>query len=173
MKKVVHFLENNPDIESADKLILNSLIIESEFLLAEKYYKSIFEKGDEANYEFAIEFLVKNQFESHLDYLVTLITANGKGHALLIKFYEYIENRYLGGWNEKKAPEKVEIGERYVKLLFDNEQMMNAIEGDEVPKTFGFNDHPININRINMNPFLRETKYYSIYLKDKDKLYKK
>ncbi len=170
--KLINFVNDNPDIESFDASILNSTIIHSGFNIVEKHYKSIFEIEDEENYEYGIKYLVAENFSEHINYIQKIITANKKGHHLLIDFYKHISETYLGHWDDKKAPEKREIGISYVKLLFDNDKVLEGIKDDEIPKTFGLEKHPININVINQNPFLRETKYYEIYLKEEDKKYK-
>jgi hypothetical protein len=169
ISKIIAFLNSNMDIEKGDAIILNSIIIGSEFLVVEKYYKSIFEIDDEKRIEFAIEYLVENDFETHISYIEKMIKASDKGHHLLIRFFDYIQEKYLGNWMDKKVAEKKEIGIKYSKVLFDNENILNAIKGKEIPKTFGHVGHPININILNHNKFIRETKYYKIYLEADDK----
>jgi len=170
--KIIEFLDTNKDIEKTDASILNSIVIETGLLIAEKYYKSIFEKDDEKSFEFAIEYLVENDFENHIPYIEKIIKANDKGHHLLIKFFDYIQEKFIGNWMDKKVSEKREIGIKYAKLLFDNDNILKAIDNKEIPKTFGFEEHPININRLNDNKYLRDTKYYKIYLEEMDKKYK-
>ena len=172
ISKIIEFLNANTDIEKADSSILNSIVIDTGLLIAEKYYKSIFEKDDEKRFEFSIKYLVENDFETHISYIEKIIKASDKGHHLLIEFFNYIQKNYLGNWMNKKVVEKKEIGITYSKLLFDNENILKAIEDKEVPETFGFQDHPININRLNDNKFLRETEYYKVYLEENDKKYK-
>jgi hypothetical protein len=65
------------------------------------------------------------------------------------------------------------MGITYSKVIFDNDNIIAAIENKEVPKTIAFDEHPIGINRLNGNAFLRETKYYQIYLKEEDEKYNK
>ena len=170
--KIIEFLNVNTDIETADASILNSIVIETGLLTAEKYYKSIFEKDDQKRFKFAIEYLLENDFETHIPYIEKIIKANDQGHHLLIEFFDYIQEKYLGNWMDKKVVEKKEIGIRYSKLLFDNENILKAIEAKEVPKTFGFEDHPMNANILSDNKFLQETKYYKVYLEEYDKKYK-
>ncbi|OXB03821.1 hypothetical protein B0A81_17625 [Flavobacterium plurextorum] len=172
ISKIIDFLKTNKDIEKADASILNSLVIYSRFLIVEKYYKSIFETDEIKSFEFAIEYLVENDFENHIPYIEKIIKANDKGHHLLIKFFNYIQEKFIGNFVNRKVSEKVEIGIKYAKLLFDNEKILNAIEKQEIPKTFGFEEHPININRLNDNKYLRDTKYYKVYLEQMDKKYK-
>lgn len=173
IEKVIKFLENNEDIESSDKLVLNSLVINSKYLISEKYYKSIFEKEDKNNFKYAIEYLVENDFPSHIDYISIIIKSYNDGHSLLLLFFDYIQETYIGTYLNKKLPEKKAKGEEYSILLFDNDKIMNAIKDKEVPKGIFGDEHKININRLNGNPFLRNTKYYDIYLKNIDDKYKK
>ena len=170
--KLIDFLKNNQDIEPTDAIILNSLVVHSGYLIAEKYYKSVFELELKNSEEYAIEYLVENDFESHIPYIEKILKANDKGHHLLIKFFDYIQDKYIGNWQDKKVSEKKEIGIKYAKLLFDNDKILKSIEDKEIPKTFGFEEHPININRLNDNKYLRETKYYEKYLKEMDDKHK-
>lgn len=172
ISKIIDFLTEYSDIEKSDAHILHSVVIHSGFLIAEKFYKSIFEKDDDKSIEFAIEYVVENEFESHIPFIEKMIKANEKGHHLLIKFFDCIQENYIGNWTNKKMTEKREIGISYAKLLFDNERILTAIEDKEIPKTLGFDEHPININRLNDNKFIRETKYYDVYLKEMDEKYK-
>lgn len=169
IKKVIAFLEENDDIENRDKDILNSLVINSRFLVAEKYYKSVFEKEKKKNYKYAIEYLIENNFESHIDYLTMVIKADDNGHDLLLDFYFFISDKYIGDfWENIKSPEKKEKGIKYAKLLLDNDLLLSCIRGMPIPKG-DISGGRINSNRILDNPFLRETKYYDIYLKDIDR----
>lgn len=170
--KLIEFLSANKDLETGDAYILNSLVIGSGLLIAEKYYKSIFEKDEDKNFDYAIEYLVENDFESHVSYIEKIIKANEKGHHLLIKFFDYLQKTFIGNRMDKKGQEKKEIGIKYAKLLFDNDNILKAIADKEEPKTFGLNQHPININRLNDNEYLRDTKYYNLYLEEMDKKYR-
>lgn len=170
--KIIEFLKTNKEIEKTDAIVLNSIVIESGLLIAEKYYKSIFENDENESYEYAINYLVENNFEDHIPYIEKIISANEKGHHLLIEFFDYIQEKYLGRWMDKRVTEKREIGILYSKLLFDNENILKAIENKEIPKTIDFEEHPIGYNRLVDNSFLRETKYYKIYLEEEDKKYK-
>ena len=172
IKRIIEFIKENPDIENFDSSILHSTVKYSGFDIVEKFYKSIFESEDKENFKYGIEFLVADGLPDHINYVQTIITANKKGHHLLIDFYKHISDTYLGHWNDKKAPEKRKIGESYIKMLFDNDKIIDGIKDDEIPVTFGFEEHPININRINQEPFIRDTKYYKIYLEENDKKYK-
>lgn len=170
--KIIAFLKANTDIEEADVSILNSIVIERGLLIAEKYYKTIFEEDDQKRFKFAIKYLVGNDFETHIPYIEKIIKASDKGHYLLIWFFDYIQEKYLGNWMDKKLVEKKEIGIKYSKLLFDNENILKAIKDKEVPRSHGLEEHPININRLNANQFLRETRYYTVYLEEEDEKYK-
>jgi hypothetical protein len=168
--KLIAFLKDDNDAEKADLSILNSLIIGSESPAAEKYYKSVFEADDEKNYKYAIEYLVDNNFPVHINYVEKIIAATSESHVLLLDFFDYIAQRYLGNWGDKKAPEKKAIGIRYVKLLFDSDKIMKAIEGEPTPSRYkdprmGLR---MDINVILSHPFLRETKYYALYLQQTD-----
>lgn len=170
--KIIEFLTVNKDIEETDASILNSVVISTNFFVAEKYYKSIFEKDEEKNFNYAVEYLVENDFEAHIPYIEKIIKANEKGHHLLIKFFDCIQQKFIGNWADKRLLEKREIGVKYAKLLFDNDNIIKAIESKEVPNSGFRGEHPININRLNDNKYLRETKYYKIYLESMDKKHK-
>lgn len=167
ISKVIKFLEVNNDIEVFDKLILNSVVIDSKFLIAEKFYKSIFEKNDKENYEYAIKYLVKNNFETHINYITQLIKASEDGHNLLIDFFEYISKNYS---SEDKSSDKVEKGIKFINLLLNNDDILDGIKNKPIPKGILFEEHRIDINVIYDNPYLRKTKYYKIYLEKIDDL---
>jgi hypothetical protein len=168
--KLIAFLQRDNGAEKTDLLILNSLVISAKQPAAEKYYKSVFETDDKKNYLYAIEYLVDNDFPTHLRYVEKIIAAADKSHVLLLDFFDYIAQRYLGNWSDKKAPEKKAIGVHYVKLLFDSDRIIKAIEGEPNPSRY---EDPrlgrrLDINVMLAHPFLRETKYYPLYLQQMD-----
>ncbi len=169
VKLIIGFLKKNKDIEDVDKMILNNVVINTGYLSAEKYYKSIFEKDLKEDYKFAIDYIVNNDFNTHIPYISKLIKADKDGHNLLIDFYDRIVEDYIGNlFDNKKAPEKREKGIEYISLLLNNDSILDGIKDKPIPKTI-LDSHRINANRINNeNPEIRDTKYYSKYLKDID-----
>ena len=168
--KLIAFLKDDNGAEKSDLLILNSLVISSRLPAAEKYYKSVFEADDKKNYPYAIEYLVDNDFPTHIKYVEKIIAATDKSHVLLLDFFDYIAQRYLGNRSDKKAPEKKAIGVQYAKLLFDSDKIIEAIAGEPNPSRY---QDPrmglrMDINTILGYPFLRETKYYPLYLQQTD-----
>lgn len=168
VKKILDFLASNRQMETVDVIVLNRIAIESRLLIAEKHYKNILENDDTANFKFAIGYLVEDDFESHLPYIAKIVSANPNGHNLLMEIFDYIEENYVGSYHNIKMPEKKEKGIMYSKLLFDNDGILKAIEGKPVPTKFR-GQPVINRNRLNNNPYLRDTKYYETYLSSLDK----
>ncbi len=164
--KIIDFLKNNDDIEDGDKMVLNSAVnFENPF--SEQYYKSVLDNEVKSKYKYAIEYFVDNNFKSHIPYLTKIIQANENGHNLLIDIYDCIADKFVDGWMDKKAPEKRQIGIDYTKLLFDDENIIKAINGKPFPNGT-LSKHRINSNRINLNPTIKETIYYQTYLEKKD-----
>jgi len=175
---IINFLSANKDVDKEYASQFNHYVIESGFLIAEKYYRTILDNDEEENLIYAIYYFVKNDFESHLSYIEKIIKTNEKGHHLLIKFFNCIQQEFIG-CGAKKMPEKLDVGIKYVKSLFDNDNILKAIEDKEIPEEneimegclldfMDFKTKPI-INFLDANDYLRETKYYKKYLEEKDK----
>lgn len=168
--RIVAALKADAGIEKPDLLVLHSLLSSSRLPAVEKYYKGIFEADDQPNYAHAIAYLVDNNFPEHLPYVEKIIAAANQGHVLLLDFFDYIAQRYLGNWRDQKSPEKQAIGVRYVTLLFNSDKILAAIAGEPAPSHH--NDarmgRRMDINHLLAHPFLRETKYYSPYLQETD-----
>lgn len=165
---IILFLSKDLDVEKASLHHLHKIAIYSGLPIAEKYYKVIFESEDEGNYEYAIQYFVANDFPQHIKYLEKIIIAEPNGHSLLLRFYEFIKEKFLGGYWMNTTNQRREEGISYIKLLFNNDRIIAGIENKQVPQMKLSGKHPIDKMEIQEYNFLRETKYYSRYLKNHD-----
>lgn len=161
--RVVAFLEANKEIEYTDRMILNSILRTRPSLITESYYKKVLENGEKNDYEYAVEYLVEDNPEKHLKYWELIITASPKGHEILLDIFKHLLNEFVGNQLDKKTAEKKAFGEATIKLFFDSEAICNAVETKELPR---HRENEININVINSNKFIKDTRYFAKYLDD-------
>lgn len=161
---VVAFLTANKEIESTDRMVLNSILKSRHSLITESYYKSVLETGDKNDYQYALEYLVDNNPEKHLKYWELIITASPKGHEILLDIFKHLRDEFVGNpFTDKKAPDKKHFGETTIKMFFNNEAICNAVENKTLPR---HREDEININVINWHKYIKDTLYFTKYLDD-------
>ena len=161
-RKVISFLRQYKDIEQIDRTILNSILKSRPSLLAEDYYKCVIQDEDKSDYEFAIKYLIDDDAERNIRFWEIIISASDKGHEILMDIYKQISKKYLGSPFDKKSTDKKNIGEKLVKLFFDNPKICDVLKSKTLSPRYTISGD-INENTITWNPFLASTLYIKTY----------
>lgn len=167
-RTVIKFLQENKEIESMDRTVLNSILKARPSLIAENYYKSIIQNEEKEDFETAIDYLISNNPEQNIRFWEIIIKASENGHNILMDIFRNIFTSYLGNPFDKKSPDKKSLGETLVKLFFNNQIICDAVETKDLSEHFKMSGD-INVNTINWNPFLESTIYIKKHFEQKSR----
>jgi len=147
----IDFLNRDEDIEQGYEWIFHDILTKIKSERIEKYYKSIIENEDKDRQRYAIQYLIEHDFRENINYVRKMIVSNTYSHDLVISFFEQIEDHFLGSNVEYKSDDKRKMGVEYVKLLFDDKTIIDALgEGYQ---------NRLNPGTIDYNSFLQDTLY--------------
>lgn len=161
---VIGFLKKNIELELYNLDPINSILISKPSDMATLFYKETFESKNNINHKYAIKYLVDNDFFS---FLKKEITNSNYGSDYMIHVFEYISNTFLSSYNTTKQKE---IGQNLIEKYLNDKDICESLK----PKKHSFKkDNIFNIlftiyetPFYEQNPFIKNTCYYKLFLKD-------
>lgn len=163
---VVNFLKKNLEMEFGGSSSLNSILISMPSDVATLFYKETFESKNNNNHKYAIEYLVKNNF---FPFLKKEIINSNNGSKYMIHIFEYISDSCLSSYNTSKQKE---IGQYLIEKYLNDKDICKSLK-IEKPLIKTDNIFNILLNSVyetpfyKQNPFIKNTCYYKLFLKDK------